>query len=324
MEVSARDRLSRSVTKPTAVRPRLSIVVLSWNTRELLRDCLASIERQHPAFATEVLVVDNDSHDGSAELVEKEFPQLTLIRNDRNEGYSRGNNIGIEASSGEFVLLLNSDTVILDDALERAVDFAATHPEYGAIGCQLINPDGSIQRACHRFPTLLTALFFDTILERVWKKNPVLHRYFMRDWDHADSRVVDQPPGAALLVPKKVLDQVGLLDEGLPIFFNDVDFCLRLRDAGYRVFFLAEARIIHHVGQSTRQLQDFPVIYTTNRIAFYRKHHGWFGGLFLKSIAVVRVLEIWWETLRRHRRLDDACRGEMAHVTRSLVKILRF
>lgn len=315
--------MSEQPSPKTAVRPRLSIVVLSWNTQQLLRECLTSVEAQRPPFEIEVLVVDNASHDGSADMVEKEFPWARLIRNDRNEGYSRGNNIGIAAATGDAVLLLNSDTVILGDALQRLVHFAESHPEYGAVGCQLINPDGSIQRACHRFPTLLTALFFDTIFERLWKKNPILHHYFMRDWDHADSRVVDQPPGAALLIPRRVIEEVGVLDEGLPIFFNDVDFCLRLREHGYRVFFLAEARIIHHVGQSTKQLQDFPVTYTTNRIAFYRKYYGWFGGVYLKGIAILRGLEVAFEILRRRKKLDADCRGELAHISATLGKILR-
>jgi N-acetylglucosaminyl-diphospho-decaprenol L-rhamnosyltransferase len=302
----------------SAERPELSIVVLSWNTRDLLASCLASLENASDRVRREVLVVDNASADGSADMVRERFPAVRLLRNARNEGYARGNNIGIAAARGSAVLLLNSDTEVHDGSLDRLVEFLRQHPAYGAVGAGLRNPDGSVQPCCMRFPTLLVPLFFDMNLDQRWPSNPVMRRYFMRDYDHRTSRDVDQPPGACLLLRREVLETVGVFDEELWLYFNDVDLCRRIRRAGWRIHYLVEAPVVHHVGQSTKRFGSRVVEWHRNRLAYYRKHYGPLGA------AWVRLMVRWraWEE-RRRLRVNLRDEGERAAALRELAGIVR-
>ncbi len=295
----------------------LSIVVLSWNTSELLRACLASLRRLPPDLDHEVIVVDNASADGSADMVAREFPEARLIRNEQNLGYAAGNNAGIRASSGRHVLLLNSDTEVAPDAPGLLVSHLEQDPSCGAVGAQLLNPDGTIQRACMRFPNLAVLIGFDTWFGKRFPLKCALERYFYRDFDHASSREVEQPPAAALAVPRRVFDQVGLLDEDLFLFFNDVDLCRRLRAAGFRIHFLAEARVLHHGGASTRGYREFALEWHRNRARYYRRAYGRLACRLAKVMTAWRALEEWWRTA--HRMTDRAERRAASAEIRSVL-----
>lgn len=299
-------------------QPAVSVVVLSWNTRELLDACLNSLWRGVDDCAVEVIVVDNASTDGSAELVESAHPRARLIRNDRNLGYAAGNNVGIRAARGRYVFLLNSDTEVRPDAIGRLVAYLESHPEAGAVSPQLRNPDGTIQRACMRFPTLLVALGFDTWFGERAPLKRVIDRYFYRDYDHAVSRDVEQPPAAAVLLPRRVLDQVGLLDEDLFLFFNDVDLCRRIHRAGYRIHFLVEAQVMHHGGASTRRFADFALEWHRNRARYYQRAYGAPGFLFAKAMTAWRAWEEWWGKIRP---LEDP--GARAAGKAEILRVLR-
>ena len=294
----------------------LSIVILSWNTLDLLEACLGSIYGKSRDLDYEVVVVDNGSEDGSPDMVAAKFQKAVLIRNKKNEGYARGNNMGILRSRGDMVLLLNSDTEVQDNALEDMVAFLENNPEYGACGAQLLNPDGSIQRACMRFPDLMVTLFFDTFLERLFPKNRFVRRYFMHDFDHASSIDVDQPPGACFMFRGEVEERVGLLDEDLFLFYNDVDYCKRTREAGYKIRFLAEARVLHHGGASTSKYGDFSLEWHRNRVRYYRKHFGVRGTVATKFAAVLKAFE---EVIR----FKKAGRGFRSPETKRILDILR-
>jgi GT2 family glycosyltransferase len=298
---------------PVAAPPKLSVVIVSWNTRDILRECLASLVNTPHGVTIEVVVVDNDSADGSADMVATEFQTVLLLRNRSNDGFARGSNLGIQRSSGENVVLLNSDTRVEAGALGRLAETLDADPGCGACGAQLVNPDGTVQRACMRFPNLLTPLVLDTFFERWFPGNRELRRYFMRDWSHDDSREVEQPPGNGLAVPRRVLEQIGPLDERFFIFFVDVDLCRRLKRAGHRIRFRADARIVHHLGKSTAQLPSFPLIWQKDRLAYYRKYHGRWTGPYLKLVILLRAAEAWLEMRRRLGK------GEaLAHETKKL------
>ncbi len=274
----------------SADRPEISVVIPSWNTRELLDACLRSLARS-PRPRAEVLVVDNGSSDGSPDHVARSFPAAILVRNERNEGFARACNQGIRLAQGRYVLLLNSDTEILGDALECLFDFLESRPEYGAAAPRLVHEDGRTQRTLQAFPNLWTPLFFATPLERWFPRSPELERYFLRDWDQESSADVDQPPAACLLLRREVLDRIGLFDEELWLFFNDVDLAKRMQAAGWKTRYLAEARVLHHVGASTSKFAGFVCEWQKNRLAYYRKHHGRLAGVWVKLCATLAFVD---------------------------------
>jgi GT2 family glycosyltransferase len=298
----------------------LSVVILSWNTKDLLRACLTSIHEGPGGIDTEVIVVDNCSEDGSPEMVASDFPSVRLIRNERNEGYAKGNNIGIRASRGEYILLLNSDTEVRGNALEKMVTFLKDHPEYGACGAQLFNPDGTVQRACMRFPTLKVVFFFDIFVERLFPENRVVRNYFMKDFDHTRSMDVDQPPGACFMVTKEVVDRVGILDEELWLFYNDVDWCKRIWKGGYKIRFLEGACVMHHVGGSTRNYGNFGLEWHRNRVRYYRKHCGLLGAAAAKLAAVIKGMEEVIRAKKAGCRLSSPEVKGILHIVREVLR----
>ncbi len=303
---------------PAAPRPPVvSIVIVSWNTRGLLVDCLRSLRRSDPTPACEVIVVDNASSDDTVEVVRRDFPEVRLIETGMNLGYAAGNNVGIEAARGRHVFLLNSDTEVRPDAIRRLSEFLDAHPEHAAASAKLLNPDGSLQRACMNFPTRLTAVAFDTWFgKRVFKRE--VDRYFARDFDHLHSADVLQPPAAALMIRREVLDRFGALVDDLFLFFNDVELCRRLHRLGYRVRFLAEAEIVHHGGASTKLYRDFALEWHKNRARYYRLEYGATGFLLAKAMTAWRAFEEWWRTARK---MKD--REERRAATRAILAVVK-
>lgn len=287
----------------TMAPPVLSVVVLNWNTRELVLACLRALAAETPQHAREVIVVDNGSTDGSADAIAAAFPRVRLLRNAENRLYSAGNNQGVAAAAGEYVCTLNSDTEVRPGALDLLVDFLAAHPEHGAVSPKLVDPDGTVQRACQRFPSLLSALCFDSWWGTWWPGSWVQARYLMADFDHLRSRDVPQPPGACFLMRRAEWLQFGGLDENLSLFFNDVDLCRRLWRAGRRIHYLAEAEVLHHRGASTKSFARTLVIWHKNRLAYYRKHYGAWVQLWLRLCIRLRIVE-------EKRRIDRRCQGD--------------
>lgn len=269
----------------------LSIVIPSWNTRDLLRTCLRTVEAARKPGETEIVIVDNASHDGSADMVAEEFPEVVLQRNAANEGFAIGCNQGIALARGEYVLLLNADTEVGEDALVRMVDFLREHPDYGGVAPRLLNPDGSTQRSCQAFPKLATVFWFATPFERWFPDSKEMRRYFLRDWDHEDERDIDQPPAACLMITRRVIEEVGVFDESLWLFYNDVDLSLRMHQHGLRTRFLPQATVLHHVGASTSQFGSFLTMWQKNRLTYYRKHHGRLAGVWLKACVSLAFVD---------------------------------
>ncbi|NOT30221.1 MAG: glycosyltransferase family 2 protein [Planctomycetes bacterium] len=280
--------------------PVLSVVIPSWNTKDYLAACLSTLAAAEKP-ASEVIVVENGSRDGSCEYVRAEHPEVRLLANAENEGFARGSNQGMRAARGRYVLLLNTDTEVAPDALAKLVRFLEEHPEYGAVAPRLVHKDGTTQRTVQEFPSLKTALFFSTPLERWFPDSRELRRYFMRDWDQESSRDIDQPPAAVLLLRKCVLDEVGLFDEELWLFYNDVDLAKRMRAAGWKTRYLAEATVLHHVGGSTSKFADFVATWQRDRLRYYRKHHGRFGVWWLKACVTLTLLD--WLATQLTRRV---------------------
>ena len=265
---------------------KLSIIIVSWNVRALLQKCLASIYRETKQ-PVEVIVVDNASIDGSADLVAKEYPQVKLIRNAKNLGFARANNQGVKSARGEYVIFLNDDTEIKSSALDTMVDFLDRHPEAGIIGARLLNSDGSLQRGTARqFPTakiLATMLlgWHSFLLNKPW-----LRKYYLLDEKFERDTEVDQVMGASLMTRQALLKRLGSFCEEFWIWFEEVDLCQRYRAAGHRIFVVSTAAITHHQGKSFVQVFKLKKFAQLSRslLIYSRKHLYFYQFILLASL----------------------------------------
>ncbi len=229
----------------------LSVTICSWNTESDLRACLASLEKVRDEAQFEVLVVDNNSEDASPDMVEREFPWVRLFRMARNLGFTGGHNYLLGQRSAPHALLLNSDTIVHPGALSELLGFLRSHPDAGIVGPRLLNPDGSLQFSCRRFPNPVAALFRNTPVGRLFPNNRFTRDYLMQDMPHDQVREVDWVSGAAFLARKELMDKIGYLDPGFFMFCEDVDWCWRTWKAGSKVFYVPSATITHAIGRST-------------------------------------------------------------------------
>ena len=264
--------------------PTLSVCIVNWNTRDLLLAALQSLYDSPPDFAFEVLVVDNDSADGSAAATARDFPQVGLIANRDNAGYAKGNNQALEQAVGKYKLLLNPDVLVPPGTLETAVLFMESRADAGALGIRQVFPDGRLQPSVRGFPTPLAVLWELTGFSRLFSESKVFGAYRMTWFDYRHTAEVDQPMGTFLLIRGAVLQQIGLLDEAFPIFFNEVDWCLRCKRSGWKIYFTPDAEIVHYGGASTAQV-GAAMAWESRRglLNFYRKHYRaiWFWPLRL-------------------------------------------
>ncbi len=232
----------------------VSVIIVNWNTRDILRDCLESVYDQTEGILFEVVVVDNASSDGSGEMVRVDFPQVVLIVNSDNRGFAAANNQGMCVARGRYVLLLNSDTVVLDGAIQKTIRFADQHPEAAVVGCKTFYPDGTLQRNCFRCPTIVNMFLSATYLNKLFPRSRFFGRERMTWWDLDEVREVEVVCGCFLLVRREAIDEVGLMDERYFVYGDEADWCYRFRKAGWKVMFTPEPQIIHYHGASTKQL----------------------------------------------------------------------
>jgi GT2 family glycosyltransferase len=251
----------------------LSVTVCSWNTLEDLRRCLASLRAASEEANFEVIVVDNASRDGSAEMVATEFPDVTLVRSPVNLGFTGGHNLALKARKGRHAALFNSDTVVHPGAMGSLVSVLRNRPDVGIVAPKLLNPDGTLQYSCRRFPNPVAAAFRNTFLGRWFPDNRLVRDYLMQDFDHESPKEVDWVSGAALVVRGEALDHVGMLDEGYFMYCEDVDLCKRVWDAGYKVLYWPEAVVTHAIGRSTDQAANAMIVrFHRSMFRYYRKH----------------------------------------------------
>lgn len=252
---------------------QLDVCIVSWESRELLRTCLRSVEGQ--AEVASIAVVDNASADGTPDMVREQFPSVQLIANEENRGFAAGNNQAIRATRAPFVLLLNPDTEVLPGALAALLRVFEEDRRAGAAAAQLVLPDGSVQASCRSFPEPAPLLYDALGLARLFPGSEVVGRYRMTYWDHQTRREVEQPMASALALRRAALDEIGLFDEDFPLYFNDVDLCYRLREGGWRIIFDPAAKVRHYYGESSTWRVRPSGIEESHRslIRFYRKHY---------------------------------------------------
>jgi GT2 family glycosyltransferase len=229
-----------------------SIVIVSYNGRDLLRRCLASVHEHTRGLEYEVIVIDNASHDGTPEMVASEFPRATLIRRGTNDGFARGVNEGFAVAQGDALFVLNPDCELSSDVLAPMLAYLRSHPDIGILAPKLLDPDGTLQLSCRAFPGFSTALFNRySLLTRLFRNNPASRRYLMTDFDHSAIADVDWISAACWLLPRSTYEAIGGLDEAYFWSIEDVDYCQRVHRAGQRVVYFPEVSLRHEIGGSS-------------------------------------------------------------------------
>ncbi len=254
----------------------VSVIIVSWKVKDLLRKCLASIYRETKGVSFEVFVIDNASADGTAEMVLKEFPQVQFIGSNVNLGFAKANNEGIRQAVGDFVLLLNPDTELVGDAVSKLAAFARRVPQAAIAGPKLLNADGSLQPSVRRFPDLKSQVMLMLKLQALWPKAAAFRRRQAVDFDYAQEQPCDQVMGAAFLIRRPALEALGGLDESYFIWFEEVDYCKMAAEAGFQTWYTPSAEIIHHGGESFSQVLG-PVkqrMFDESARRYFLKHHG--------------------------------------------------
>jgi GT2 family glycosyltransferase len=257
----------------------LSIIVVNWNTRQLLQDCLTSVYANIGVIETEVVVVDNGSTDGSIEMLLSLFPKVLLISNQSNKGFAAANNQGIRLSNGKYYLLLNSDTIVHHGVLEQSLTYIEHHPSVGIMGCRVLNTDGTVQFSCSGFPSLLNlAILASGLWKLAWPA--FFDRYQMRHWDRSNERDVEVISGCYMLVRAKAVNEVGLLDEDFFFFGEETDWCRRFRKAGWELRFAPVGEITHYGGASAKKLNyKRDLMLTSATVRLHVKHGGLAAGV---------------------------------------------
>lgn len=259
----------------------LSIIIVNFNTSDLLRNCLTSIFNQK-GVEYEVWVVDNASRDDSIQMVENDFPKVKLIKNSQNIGFARGNNVALRQAQGEYLFLLNSDAILKEETLSRICDFLESNPKVGILGIKILNPDGSPQASVGKFYNLGNAFLMLFGGEKLG---------FLR---YSPNKVteVDWVVGAALIVRREVLEKAGFLDENLFMYMEEVEWCFRVKKAGFRVFFYPEAEAIHYIRASGSKTAAILGIYK-GLTYFYRKHKPLWELLVLRGMLKTKAGIAW-------------------------------
>lgn len=299
-------RLKNNQTKHVDV----SIIIVNYNTRQLTLDCLESVYASRTAYHYEIIVIDNASHDGSVEAIRTAYPEVLMIANGDNTGFAVANNQGMKVARGRYILLLNSDTVVQPDTLEVMIGFMDRRPEMGASGCKVILPDGSLDKACKRgFPTPSASFYYAFGLSRLFPDRPKFNQYQLGHLSPDDEYPIDCLVGAFMLVRREVVEQVGGLDETFFMYGEDVDWCYRIKEAGWGIYYYPRTYIVHYKGASARR-KPMKIVYEFHRAmwVFHRKHYAKRYSLFTNTVVWLGISLKFSMSLIRNKLIRPAPR----------------
>jgi len=286
---------------------KLSVIIVSWNCRDLLARCLDTVFASKLDADFEVIVVDNSSTDGTASIVQNNYPQVQLIASGENAGFARANNLALRQARGELILLLNPDTELEADTLQVMVDFMDKHPECGMAGCKVLNPDGTLQLACRRnIPTLADAFFKLSGLSRLFPRSRRMARYNLTYLPADRVAIVDAVSGSFLMTRREVVNKIGLLDERFFMYGEDLDWCWRSVRAGYQNYYVPDTSIVHcHGGSSKKRPLRSAYHFYEAMYLFYDKHFAprwarplvWLAAMAMFFLGLPKM--IWRSRVRR-------------------------
>jgi len=280
----------------------VTIAIINWNTKDLLRECLESIISAHPLVSHSVKVIDNHSHDGSQNMVLEEFPEVDLVENAGNLGFSAAANQALRQSSAKYVFLLNSDTTVERETIDVLFEHGEHNEEVAIIGPMLLNTDGSTQITGRNFPSFVDASMH-AFLGIIWPMNPWSVKYKMLDWDRSGDRSVDWVSGAAMFIKRDGAVDVDFFDENFFMYVEDLDICYRLKDKGWQVLFTPDAKVVHHIGKSSEQSSTKMIVeHQKSMYRFYAKKYkkSWrrllkpliLIGLFIRTLMLLAASNI--------------------------------
>ncbi|MBC8491272.1 MAG: glycosyltransferase family 2 protein [Candidatus Marinimicrobia bacterium] len=270
---------------------QISIVIVNYNTSELLVNCINSIYNQTNIYDYEIIIVDNNSQDDSVMQIRKKFPEVIVIENEENLGYAKANNQGFKVAQGEYLLVLNSDTIILPGAIDKTYSFMVNNPQTGVIGCKLLNYDKSLQPSCRSFPSILNYFSESLFLYKIFPKSSFLGKPYMSFMNYDKVNEVDVVMGAFMMIKRETLEQTGYFDENFFMYSEETDLCFRIKQKGWKIFYYPEAQIIHLGGGSSEKtpVEMFIELHKSN-FKFCNKHHKNNYALIEKWILFLGIL----------------------------------
>lgn len=301
-------------------KPDLSIIIVNWKVRRLLEKCLQSLQKYSDGLQLEIFVVDNDSNDGTSEMMIMEYPDVVTIALPRNIGFAAANNLAVKQINADYVLLLNPDTEVLPNSLSAMLEYMKAHPQTGILGPKILNTDRSLQFSVRRNPGLWSQVFtllklqnvladtkpinnfvnnssakFFNKTRSIFSRRGVMAHYLWHDFNYNQTQSVEQLMGAAMMIRHDLIEKIGLFDANFHLWFEEVDYCLRLRQAGYDIVYLAEASISHHSGASfeKRGVMKKQLIFNRSLLHYFWKHKPiwqWFIILLLMPINIILTL----------------------------------
>jgi GT2 family glycosyltransferase/peptidoglycan/xylan/chitin deacetylase (PgdA/CDA1 family)/RimJ/RimL family protein N-acetyltransferase len=269
----------------------VSIIIVNWNTKDIVKICLQSVYEQTKKIIFEVIVIDNASADGSAEMIKAEFPQVILIENSQNRGFAAANNQGIKIAKGRYMLLLNPDTVVLDGAIQKSIAFAERHPDAAVVGIRNDRPDGSLTKNCFQFASVQNLMISAFGMNQLFPNSRLWGRERYSWWDYQSVREVDVVAGCYMLVRRSAVDQVGNLDESYFMYGEEMDWCCRFQNSGWKILYFPDARIIHYGGLSAAQNPvEMSLEFQKSLLRFIKKRQGWSGYFAANELLVITGL----------------------------------
>ena len=294
-------------------RPDVSVILVNYNTAHLLERMFAALEASCGELNIQIIVVDNASRDNSVEVLRTQHPDAELIANINNVGFARANNQALPRARGRYVLLLNTDAFVSTDTLSKTVDFMDVHPKCGVLGVKLLGEDGSLQPSCRYFPTPWNVFLASTGLQRFFPRTRLVDDM---SWDHASVRQCDWVPGCYYLMRREVIDRIGLFDPRFFLYYEEVDHCRAVREAGWNVVYYPFTEVIHLGGQSAEVLATLdPVgrqispLQIESELLYFRKHHGLAAVLMAVLLTNLGNAMRAWNALLRYRSLAQASRA---------------
>lgn len=290
-------------------RPDVSVVVVSFNTKDCLRECLLTLAANAGGVTYETIVVDNASKDGSADMIEREFPEAKLIRNDANLGFAAANNRGFAVANGRYIVLLNSDAFLKEGALQKSVQKMDADPKVGLGGARLVGRNDEWQPSARMFPSITNDFFLLSGLSTKYSQSKFFGRVD-RTWaDQSQPAEVDWVPGAYSIIRREALEKVGYFDERFFLYYEEVDLCRRIKAAGYSLWYWPDIVVVHIGGESSKTVNHLSMSKTGSQLTlwrmraellYYRKHHGFRGAWLAKA------LESTWHGLRASKNLKSS------------------